>query len=1494
MGKSNDKYKNNIFCWYQFRKNSNVLFMGKDCECVSYLESIGLSVDVVKKMNDSVQGRYEYIICYGGLNGLNVVQCSETLERAKRLLADNGIILLLVNNVVNPKYVAEYSGDEFKLDGISKKTLEKSMKKVGLFSYKFYYPMPSYEAVSVIYTDEYLPTVYNYDRSIEFDSDVIYKKFNHANLERELIRNENQDFPTYCNSYFVEAKIQGQCGMEKAVFFNNIRKPEYRLVTKMYTDKVIKIPERENDIFHVKEIERNIQVLKALGIQVLDNVIDNRVESSIVTNNPSLDILIADAIGREDYVTVQNLLDSYRTELLYKLGDIESQETVFSKYNVSISAQQLSELNFVKHGLYDLIFSNIFIVDGVFYVYDQEWYEENVPVEFITYRAIKYLNGISDVQRWELYGIAGITAYVNIFQELENLMQCNTRDEEAFNDYVNSLKSLERIKDYEAYLEKAERENLFRQELLDSRVLMYASARNQIEQMASQTQYLNNRIIELQNCLEEKMGELSCLQNSSAYRYGSKMLRIVKRFRPVYATFKMIMRILKKIYCGMKCIVSVLIRGLFGPFYKCCLPRRAKRRIRQIVLSKNKLAHMVKQTSYYDYTCSPNIDILRHEDGTEEQIIRNQVQLNKSIGIHLHLYYTDLLDEFYQYLLNIPYKFDLYVSVMEDADTKTIYKKLIKILNVEELKVEHVPNSGRDFGAMFVAFKDDLRQHDYVMHIHSKKSLRMGDEQAGWRRYMLNNLLGNTERIMKNFYLMENLGVGMVYTDNYRAGCPYWGNTWLNEAPTARRVLGMLGMEFKDEILQFPAGSMFWAKEEALDALFGLSLTWDDFGYEEGKNDGTLAYVFERITAKVARESGYKLAIFNVDQNVYLENKGEQLFHMYADINLDAMYQCMKNYEIVTFDIFDTLVTRKIYEPDDSFYIVESRIKKKGLNIENYLEKRKQAEEKVRKEKNFQGDCDIDEIYQKFQILTGITKEQAEMVKHIEVETEYELVIPRYDMLALYNRLLKDNKKIILISDMYLTKEMIANILKKCGYENWYDLMVSSDLGVRKDTGAMWTYFFERYGEKKTIHCGDNETSDIHKLAVLGKDNLYVMRGVKLNTLMKTRYVMDDEKLNPLESVVIGMVMNRIIVNSPFALNQMRDSSLISNFYDLGYAVIAPVLFYYMIWLIRNTDEKKEQLLFAAREGYYLQKVFHIFQKYIEKAGCIQEHYLYISRRAITVANIKNRDDIEEIMSTPYIGTLRELLYYRLGFWTPGLSDAVVELPREKEMVMNVVDEHLDEIVFNAKQEREAYLKYMRLIDMQNDAKQMTVVDLGYAGTAQYYLAKLTEKKINGKYFAVQKNLKPLQLGCDVFSCFNKELNKGDVNNNLIYKCSLFLEAFLTSPDGQFQYFEDKNGKLEPQFLHEARKEEQMKNLDQVYEGVKDYVTSILELFGEDIFNYDIDRKYIFRCYENCIFESPKFNEKMRKLFCVEDFYCSNTILDTFDIVKYCNDWNYE
>ena len=128
----------------------------------------------------------------------------------------------------------------------------------------------------------------------------------------------------------------------------------------------------------------------------------------------------------------------------------------------------------------------------------------------------------------------------------------------------------------------------------------------------------------------------------------------------------------------------------------------------------------------------------------------------------------------------------------------------------------------------------------------------------------------------------------------------------------------------------------------------------------------------------------------------------------------------------------------------------------------------------------------------------------------------------------------------------------------------------------------------------------------------------------------------------------------------------------------------------------------------------------------------------------------------------------------------------------------------------------------------------------------------------------------------------NDVIYDGSFAKNALYKYALFLESFLTSPQGQLISFNDD---LTPNYVFEVGKDKKMELLDQIYDGIKEFINDYMEINPNELKDIDLDRNIIVNHYKSFI-ENKKFTESMSKVFEVEDLYGSNRIVNIIDEIK--------
>ena len=221
----------------------------------------------------------------------------------------------------------------------------------------------------------------------------------------------------------------------------------------------------------------------------------------------------------------------------------------------------------------------------------------------------------------------------------------------------------------------------------------------------------------------------------------------------------------------------------------------------------------------------------------------------------LHCYYVDELPRIKSYLRNIPFEFAVIVST-DTVGKKAAIEQAFSGWRYGPVEITIVKNHGRDIAPRFVDLRDTYAQFDYVLHIHTKKSLHT-DWLRDWSSELLGDLLDSRQSVLGIFEIFHNApDIGVIaprYFEPIRRYCQIGVNF-----PHCEALARRLGFHLQaDDPIEFPAGSMFWARSAALRPLLDLKLRHDEFEPEQGQSDGTLAHALERMIFYSSEVAGY-------------------------------------------------------------------------------------------------------------------------------------------------------------------------------------------------------------------------------------------------------------------------------------------------------------------------------------------------------------------------------------------------------------------------------------------------------------------------------------------------------------------------------------------------------------------------------------------------------------------------------------------------------------
>jgi HAD superfamily hydrolase (TIGR01549 family) len=189
----------------------------------------------------------------------------------------------------------------------------------------------------------------------------------------------------------------------------------------------------------------------------------------------------------------------------------------------------------------------------------------------------------------------------------------------------------------------------------------------------------------------------------------------------------------------------------------------------------------------------------------------------------------------------------------------------------------------------------------------------------------------------------------------------------------------------------------------------------------------------------------------------------------------DFLYvEDVRDFHIVSFDVFDTVLKRKIGKPKSIF----------KLQGRTFLIFRISAEWFARIIGKILGkeEISIDDIY-RWLPHYDVTK---------ELLNEFEESVCDENLFDIIQELKSQRKEILFVSDMYLPAEFIKRLLEKNLITPPYRLYVSSEVGTTKSLGLFQHILSETgYNPSQMLHIGDNYQSDFLAPRRYGISSIY-------------------------------------------------------------------------------------------------------------------------------------------------------------------------------------------------------------------------------------------------------------------------------------------------------------------------------------------------------------------------------------------------------------------
>lgn len=438
----------------------------------------------------------------------------------------------------------------------------------------------------------------------------------------------------------------------------------------------------------------------------------------------------------------------------------------------------------------------------------------------------------------------------------------------------------------------------------------------------------------------------------------------------------------------------------------------------------------------------------------------------------------------------------------------------------------------------------------------------------------------------------------------------------------------------------------------------------------------------------------------------------------------------------VTFDVFDTAITRCWARPEHLFLACGERLRSAGLiqmGAEAWMRLRIQSEHRaaVKRGSDLAG---FDDIYSEARSATGWTLEETAIALDIEERTEIQSVRAVPETLRLWKALERPDCQRRFLSDMYLPERVVHALLQRAGYSaDVSEVWVSSQRRASKRSGELFAAArdaLQSPANQPVVHIGDNPDSDVKQARRAGFIP-YPFLGAQLPKVALDLLACTGARLL-LRSLVAGGIRLATLETTT-----EPSDPLASGRFRLGCVYGGPILTLYVWWLMLDAEQRGiERLYFLARDGQVLMEIAKVLKAGGVGAG-IELKYLYASRQAWFAPSITHWDTqtLARILDEPDRLGDPAKLSRRLGF--AGASAMLATWPQLDGVVsadltnLEVAKRLARVVAADAGLVHTASLRRLTIDYLQQmglfDGTPWAIVDLGWRGRMQEALARIVQ-----------------------------------------------------------------------------------------------------------------------------------------------------------------------
>ena len=558
-----------------------------------------------------------------------------------------------------------------------------------------------------------------------------------------------------------------------------------------------------------------------------------------------------------------------------------------------------------------------------------------------------------------------------------------------------------------------------------------------------------------------------------------------------------------------------------------------------------------------------------------------------------------------------------------------------------------------------------------------------------------------------------------------------------------------------------------------------------------------------------------RIAVFDIRGNDLYEKKNVVYdFKNVTGITKAEFMRRLENSEVISVDLFDTLIMRRTLFATDVIKLTDEKLKEQGIVIEKFCDRRLESEKYLSQKTAPM----LVKIYEYMLEKYDIQNVTAQQLAELEWKLEYELVVPRSEICEAAAKAYEGGKEVYIVSDTYYTKQQLVQLLDKCKITKYTQVLASCEYQTGK-TQQLFEVLKERLDGKSCIHIGDDDIADIQSARKYGISACKIYSGPEL--LEKAGYLGLSKFTKTLsDRIRIGIFVS-VLFNSPFQFETQEKKITIRDAYELGVLLFAPMISDFVIWFKKQAEKYDiKNIWFGARDGYLIKKMYDMYVKNR------QSIYFLTSRTAAIRSGIQDEEDIRYIEEMRFSGTLKEQMQNRLG----------ITVDKEKSRLTD----YKQEILQHAAVCRTGYQKYIAQFPVKNG--DIAFFDFVAKGTCQLFMSRIVDAHLKGFYFLRLEEEQMKDRNLDIVSFYESS----ERDNSVIFDDYYILETMLTSPMPSVAFFDEEGS---PVYAEETRSLSDIECFQKAQDGILDYF-----------------KIYTKICPNRCLTENKKLDEVLLSL----------------------------